>query len=86
MKLLKNLKKINSRLTFTKVLKNFTKKLDDWHKKYKIFLGEITVNSFTIHPRIISAYRSLRANLPIYLPTKTINIYQFLIQPTHLKV
>ncbi len=31
--------------------KNFTQKLDDWHKKYKIFLGEITVNSFTIHIR-----------------------------------
>jgi hypothetical protein len=64
----KALKKIVSRLTQT-TEKNFTQKLDDWHKTYKDFLDEKSVSSTTgelhyTHPRIRAAYRSLRTNLP----------------------
>ena len=47
----------------------FTKRLDLWHKKYKEFLDEKTVNIQTgkhhfKHKKLRSAYRSLRTNLP----------------------
>ena len=48
--------------------KSFTKKLDEWYEKYKDFLNEKSVSSTTgelhyTHPRIRTAYRSLRTNL-----------------------
>ncbi len=48
---------------------NFTKKLNEWYKKYKSFLDEKSVSptigklNFT-HPRVRSAYRSFITNLP----------------------
>jgi hypothetical protein len=64
----KDLKKIVSRLTYT-TEKNFIKNLDEWYEKYKDFLEEKSISSTTgklhyTHPRIRSAYRSLRTNLP----------------------
>ena len=64
----KDLKKIVSILTQT-TEKNFTQKLDDWYETYKEFLEEKSISSTTgdrnyTHPRIRSAYRSLRTNLP----------------------
>ena len=64
----RELKKLVSRLTQT-TEKNFTQKLDDWHKVYTDFLNEKSVSSTTgelhyTHPRIRAAYRSLRTNLP----------------------
>jgi hypothetical protein len=69
LKQVKILKKIVSRLTYT-TEKNFIKNLDEWYKKYKDFLEEKSISSTTgklhynTHPRIRSAYRSLRINLP----------------------
>ena len=64
----KDLKKIMTRLTQTNE-KNFTEKLNNWYEKYKLFLDEKTISNTTgklqyTHPRIRSAYRSLRTNLP----------------------
>ena len=64
----KDLKKIVARLTLTTET-NFTNKLDEWYQTYKDFLEEKSVSSTTgehhyTHPRIRSAYRSLRTNLP----------------------
>ena len=64
----KDLKKIMTRLTQTNE-KNFTRKLDEWYESHKHFLYELTINNLTgkcyyNHPRIRSAYRSLRTNLP----------------------
>lgn len=47
----------------------FTGKLDRWHKTWKEFLDEKTLNPETgrkhfTHKRLRSAYRSLRTNLP----------------------
>ena len=63
----KDLKKIMYNLTSTNKI-NFTKKLNEWHDKYKDFLAEKTINietkkeSFT-HQKLVSAYRSLNTNL-----------------------
>ena len=64
----KELQKIMKSLTKTTEFK-FTKKLDVWHNKYQDFLAEKTINSLTLkesykHKRLLSAYRSLRTNLP----------------------
>jgi len=64
----KDLQKIMNRLTSTNET-IFTKKLDAWHEIYQGFLAEKTLNestgkeSFT-HAKLVSAYRSLRTNLP----------------------
>lgn len=47
----------------------FTKKLDAWHETYKDFLNEKTFNESTgkeyyTHAKLVSAYKSLRTNLP----------------------
>ena len=47
----------------------FTKKLDAWHETYKDFLHEKTFNESTgkeyyTHAKLVSAYKSLRTNLP----------------------
>jgi len=64
----KDLQKILLRLTSTnKVI--LTKNLDAWYVTYKDFLSEKTLNEVTgkenfIHAKLVSAYRSLRTNLP----------------------
>jgi len=47
----------------------FTKKLDVWYERYKDFLNEKTLNKSTgkeyyTHAKLVSAYKSLRTNLP----------------------
>ncbi len=64
----KDLKIIMRSLTRTNE-KNFSKKIDDWHKKYKEFLGEKTKSSTTgklhyTHPKLRSAYNSLKKHIP----------------------
>ena len=64
----RDLKKIMTRLTKT-TEKNFSKKLNYWYEKYKLFLDEKTISPTNkklqyTHPRIRSAYRSLITNLP----------------------
>ena len=64
----KDLQKIMYNLTST-TQTIFTKKLNEWYEKYKDFLAEKTINpdtmkeSFT-HQKLVSAYRSLKTNLP----------------------
>jgi len=64
----KDLQKIMYKLTSTNET-IFIKKLDVWHETYKDFLNEKTLNestgkeSFT-HAKLVSAYKSLRTNLP----------------------
>jgi hypothetical protein len=63
-------------------LKPTTKKLDNWYEIYKDFLDEKSISSTTgelhyTHPRIRTAYRSLRTNLPYlftYKNYKKLNI------------
>lgn len=48
---------------------SFTGALNEWHEKWKDFLGERTINPQTskwhyTHRRLRSAYRSLKTNLP----------------------
>ena len=48
---------------------SFTGALEEWHKKWKGFLAERTINPETgkwhyTHKRLRSAYRSLKSNLP----------------------
>jgi hypothetical protein len=64
----KDLQKIMYNLISTNQT-NFTKRLNSWHKKYKIFLDEKSISKTTnkfqfTHPRVRSAYRSLITNLP----------------------
>jgi hypothetical protein len=64
----KDLQKIMYNLTTT-TQTIFTKKLDEWHIKHKIFLDEKSISTITgkeqfTHPRVRSAYRSLLTNLP----------------------
>jgi hypothetical protein len=63
-----DLQKIMYNLT-TSTEEKFTKKLNEWYKKYKDILLEKSVNENTkkasyTHPRIVSAYKSLQRNLP----------------------
>ncbi len=62
------LQKIVDRLTSTTQTR-FTNKLDDWYNRHEEFLNERTVNEETgksrfTHYRLVSAYKSLRRNLP----------------------
>jgi len=64
----KDLQKILLRLTSTNEV-ILTKNLDAWHETYKDFLSEKTLNEVTgkeniTHAKLVSAYRSLRTNLP----------------------
>jgi len=64
----KDLQKILQRLTSTNET-IFTNKLDAWYETYKYFLAEKTFNETTgkeyfTHAKLVSAYRSLRTNLP----------------------
>ena len=64
----KDLQKIMQRLTFTNET-IFTKRLDNWYETHKYFLAEKTLNESTgkenyTHAKLVSAYRSLRTNLP----------------------
>ena len=78
----KDLQKIMYNLTTT-TQTIFTKKLNQWHKKYKSFLDEKSVSPTTgklnfTHPRVRSAYRSLITNLPhlfTYKNEKNITIH-----------
>jgi len=64
----KDLQKILLRLTSTnKAI--LTKNLDTWYETHKYFLAEKTLNELTgkesfTHAKLVSAYRSLRTNLP----------------------
>jgi hypothetical protein len=63
-----DLQKIMRNLTTTTEEK-FTKKLDIWYAKYKDILLERSINSETqkasyTHPKVVSAYRSIRRNIP----------------------
>jgi hypothetical protein len=80
------LKKIIGRLKLTNE-KNFTKLLRDWHEKYKDFLDEKSVSSTTgklqyTHPRVRSAYRSLKTNLPYLFTHKNPKYKHLNIQNT----
>ncbi|PHS56497.1 MAG: transposase [Sulfurimonas sp.] len=64
----KDLQKIMYNLTST-TQTIFTNKLNDWHEKHKYFLAERTINPDTLkesftHQKLVSAYRSLKTNLP----------------------
>ena len=64
----KDLQKIMYKLTSTNET-IFTKKLDIWYTTYKDFLSEKTLNESTgkeyyTHAKLVSAYKSLRTNLP----------------------
>ncbi len=69
--------KLDIAIDFQKIMRNlttttqekFTEKLDDWYEKYKDILLEKSINQTTkkasyTHPKIVSAYRSLRRNIP----------------------
>lgn len=69
--------KLDIAIDFQKIMRNltnttqdkFTKKLDIWYEKYKDILLEKSINPNTkkasyTHPKVISAYRSLRRNIP----------------------
>ncbi len=80
------LKKIMTNLTRT-TEKNFTKKLQNWHKKYEQFLDEKTESSTTgklqyTHPRLRSAYRSLTTHLPYLFTYKNKKYKDLNIQNT----
>ncbi len=80
------LKKIMTNLTRT-TEKNFTKKLQNWHKKYEEFLDEKTESSTTgklqyTHPRLRSAYRSLTTHLPYLFTYKNKKYKDLNIQNT----
>ncbi len=70
----KDLQKIMQRLTSTNET-IFTKKLDTWYEMYRDFLAEKTLNETTgeenyKHAKLVSAYRSLRTNLPFLFTHK----------------
>jgi hypothetical protein len=62
------LKRIVSTLTYTNEI-TFTKELKQWHDKWNDWLKEKTINPetnkwFYTHKKVRSAYRSLKTNLP----------------------
>ena len=76
----KDLQKIMNRLTSTNET-IFTKKLDAWYKIYKDFIAETTFNEVTqkenfTHAKLVSAYRSLRTNLPYLFTYKNHKLLQ----------
>jgi len=86
----KDLQKIMYNLTST-TQTIFTKRLDEWYEKHKDFLAEKTINPDTLkesftHQKLVSAYRSLRTNLPytlkgylVFLAIKMRKISRFII-------
>ena len=59
----------------------FTKKLNEWYEKYKDFLAERTINPDTLkeaftHQKLVSAYKSLRTNLPYLFTYKNHKEYK----------
>jgi len=70
-------------LTTTTTEEKFTLKLDIWYEKYKDILLAKSINPTTkktsyTHPKIVSAYRSLRRNIPYLFTYKkypNLNIY-----------
>lgn len=80
------LKKIIGRIKFTNE-NNFSKALNGWHENYKDFLDEKTISSTTgklqyTHPRVRSAYRSLKTNLPYLFTHKNPKYKNLNIQNT----
>lgn len=84
----KDLKKIVRNLTTTNQTL-FIKRLDEWYDKYQEFLEQKTLNPNTgkesyTHYRLVSAYKSLKTNLPylftyknhkdLYMPNTTNNL------------
>ena len=70
----KDLKRISSFLTRVEESR-FKFLLDCWHKKYEDFLNEKSLNISTkketfTHPKLRSAYRSLKTNLPYLFTCK----------------
>ena len=62
------LKQITKTLTYSNE-QTFTKKLNEWHDKWKDWLKEKTTNpetgkQFYKHKKVRSAFRSLKSNLP----------------------
>ena len=61
----------------------FTKRLDAWHETYEDFLAERTLNESTgketfTHAKLVTAYKSLRTNLPYlftYKNNKHLNMH-----------
>ncbi len=78
----KDLQKIMYNLTTTTET-IFTKKLNEWYEKHKDFLAEKTINPDTLkksftHQKLVSAYKSLKTNLPYlftYKNEKNIKIH-----------
>ena len=67
----KDLQKIMYKLTST-TQSIFTKKLNEWYEKHKDILAEKTINPDTLkeaytHQKLVSAYKSLKTNLPYTL-------------------
>ena len=82
----KDLKIIMSSLTRTNE-KNFSKKIDNWYKKYEEFLAEKTKSSTTgklhyTHPRLRSAYNSLIKHTPYLFTYKNKKYKHLNIQNT----
>lgn len=76
----KDLQKIMYNLTST-TQTIFTRKLNEWYKKYKDFLAERTINPDTLkesftHQKLVSAYKSLRTNLPYLFTYKNHKAYK----------
>jgi len=86
----KDLQKIMYNLTST-TQTIFTKKLNEWYEKYKDFLAEKTINPGTLkesftHQKLVSAYRSLKKNLLIFLLTRMRKISRYTIPQMPLMV
>jgi len=76
----KDLQKIIYNLTST-TQTIFTKKLNEWYEKHKDFLAERTINPDTLkeaftHQKLVSAYKSLRTNLPYLFTYKNHKEYK----------
>ena len=76
----KDLQKIMYNLTST-TQTIFTKKLNEWYEKHKDFLAEKTINPDTLkesftHQKLVSAYRSLKTNLPYLFTYKNHKEYK----------
>ena len=74
-----DLQKIMRNLTTTTEEK-FTKKLDEWYAKYKDTLLEKSTSLTTkktsyTHPKIVSAYKSLRRNIPYLFTYKKYPVF-----------
>jgi len=77
----KDLQKIMYNLTST-TQTIFRRKLEEWHEIHKDFLAEKTINLDTlkesyIHQKLVSAYRSLKTNLPYIFTYKMRKILKY---------